>query len=143
MAAFYPIEAGALASPNRPLDGGAIRQKGVIRRSFTLAAQTTSDTFEGITLPKGFRVTEYAIFPKDAAGTAVQSLGSSTLALGISGTTGKYRAAATVTANVTGVTVAAPPRGGLAADEAVIVTIAAATLPATGSVEIEFWGTYE
>ncbi len=136
MAIFYPIEAGAIASPNRPRDGGAIKQLSVIRRTFTMAAQTTSDTLEGITLPKGFRCVRWGLVPS-------ATLGSTTLALGITGTTGKYRAAATVTAPVSGDVVTAPPAAGLAADEAVLVTIAAATMPASGTVAVELWGTYE
>jgi hypothetical protein len=136
MTAFYSIEAGAIASPHRPLDGGAIKQLSVIRRTFTMAAQTTSDTLEGIKLPKGFRPVRWGLVPS-------ATLGSSTLALGIAGTTGKYRAAATVTAPVSGDVVTAPPAAGLAADEDVIVTIAAATLPGSGTIAVEFWGTYE
>lgn len=136
MTAYYPVEAGAIASPNRPRDGGAVRQLSLIRRTFTMAAQTTSDTLEGITLPKGFRAVRWGLVPS-------ATLGSSTLALGIVGTTGKYRAAATVTAPVSGDVVTAPPAAGLAADEAVIVTIAAAPLPGAGTIAVEFWGTYE
>lgn len=136
MAISYPIEAGAVVSSGRPIDGGAIRQLSVIRRTFTMAAQTTSDTLEGIKLPKGFRAVRWGLVPS-------ATLGSTTLALGITGTTGKYRAAATVTALVSGDVVTAPPAAGLAADEDVLVTIAAATMPAAGTVAVEFWGTYE
>jgi hypothetical protein len=135
MPAFYPIEAGQVASPTRPVDHGNIRQKSVIRRTWNLASRTTSDTFEGLTLPRNTRPTRVSLFPS-------VSLGSSTIAVGIQGTAGKYRAAATVTTNVEAVVVAlgAPV---LAADEPVVLTIGAATLPASGTLTCEFEVTYE
>ena len=137
MTAFYPVESGAVATPKRPIDGGAIRQVSVIRRKWTLASQTTSDTLEGLKLPKGFRPMRCNIYPS-------ATLGSSTLAIGISGTTGKYRAAAVVTTTAQG---CAPVLIGtsvkLAADEDILVTIGAASLPSSGDVIVEFEGTNE
>lgn len=136
MTIYYPVEAGGLASPIRPRDAGALRHKVVIRKTWNMTAQTTSDTLEGMTLPRGFRVDRWKIVPS-------ATLGSTTLALGITGTAGKYRAAATVTAPTSGDSVTAPPSGGLAADEALLITIAAATMPASGTVAVEFEGTFE
>lgn len=99
-----------------------------------LASQTTSDTIKLFTLPTG------ATFIKGWINISA-TLGSSTVAIGNSGTAGKYRAAATATSTDTpldfGVTaaVAAAP---LAAEEDVIVTIATANLPASGTMTVTF-----
>lgn len=134
MTAFYSNEQGGVASPIRLVDQGAVQQLSCVRRSFTLATQTVSDTLN-FTLPAGFRPCALRLDPS-------ATLGSSTLAIGKSGTLGKYRAAATLTAP----TWAALPLGAsakLAAPEDVIVTIAEASLPASGTLVIEFWGTYD
>lgn len=137
MPAFYPIESGAVINPRRPIDGGAIRQKSVIRRTWTLAAQVAGDTFEGLTLPKGFKPTHLHIRPS-------ATLGTSQLNVGITGTLSKYRAAAVVTTAAQG---EAPVLIGtsvaLAADEAIVITNSVATLPGSGTLEVEFEGTYE
>lgn len=103
----------------------------------TLASQTTSDTIEVARLPKG------AIPLFGVLNTSV-TLGSSTIAIGISGSTGKYRAAAVFTAADTptlfGVNAAAGEA--LTAEETVIVTIAAATLPASGTLRVQFFYTF-
>jgi hypothetical protein len=136
MPIFYPIEqGGTVNTARRPVDGGAIRQISSIRRSWTLAAQTTSDTLEGLTLPRGFKPIRCNIWPS-------VTLGSSTLAIGIAGTTGKYRAAATVTTPASAVVLIGTSVA-LAADEPILVTIGAASLPASGTVQLEFEGTYE
>lgn len=132
MATFYPVEQGAVASPTRLIDGGAKKELTVIRRTWNLASQTTSDLL-GMKLPAGFRPTHLNLVPS-------ATLGSSTLAFGVSGTTGKYRAAATLTAPAFA-PVALAPSAKLTADEDVIVTIAVAALPASGTLTAEFWGT--
>lgn len=103
----------------------------VFNETVTLASQTTSDTIEIASLPKGARVL-YGVLTTDT------SLGSSTVAIGIAGTTGKYRAAATFTAANTptlfGVT--AGIGNGLANDEIVFITIAAATMPSSGTLRV-------
>jgi hypothetical protein len=96
----------------------------------TLAAQATTDTIEVGVLPKGAKFL-YGIINNSA------TLGSSTVAIGISGATGKYRAAATKTSTtpeVFGVTAGMNVR--ISADETVIVTIAAADLPSSGTMVI-------
>jgi hypothetical protein len=135
MPAFFPVEQGGVAVARRPVDGGSLRQTSVVRRTWTLAGQLAADTLEGLTLPAGFRPMRLNIYSS-------VTLGSSTLAVGIAGTTGKYRAAATVTASVSapvllGTSVTLP------ANEPILVTIAAATMPASGTVTIEFEGTNE
>lgn len=65
--------------------------------------------------------------------------GSATVALGITGTTAKYKAAAAVTAT-TAASIAIPHAAvldaGLTAEEEVLVTSASATLPASGSLKV-------
>jgi hypothetical protein len=103
----------------------------VFNEIVTLASQTTSDTIEIAQLPKGARVL-YGVLTTDT------SLGSSTVAIGIAGLTGKYRAAATFTATNTptlfGVT--AGIGTAIAAEETVVITIAAANFPSGGTLRV-------
>lgn len=71
------------------------------------------------------------------------SLGSTTLAIGITGTTGKYRAAATFTATDTPTFFGVATAVGLAltAAEDIQATLAAATGPASGTLHIWLFGT--
>lgn len=108
-----------------------------LRGSFTLATQTTSDTLVIGTLPTG------ATFAFGKLTSSV-SLGTSTVAVGITGATGKYRAAAVFTAVDTptdfGVaTQVAQSDAGLAAEETVFVTIATASLPASGTLVVDLY----
>lgn len=66
------------------------------------------------------------------------SMGSSTLAIGISGSTGKYRAAATFTATDTPTWFGVATALGipLTAPEDILLTVAAAALPASGVLTI-------
>lgn len=101
-----------------------------IRATFTLNSQTTSDTLVIGKLPAG------AAFMCGYMNSSV-SLGSSTLAIGITGTTGKYRTAATFTSTDTPTlfgNVAATTADPLSADETVFATIATATLPSSGTL---------
>ncbi len=104
----------------------------------TLAAQTTSDTIEVAKLPKGARVL-YGIINTDT------SLGSTTVAIGITGTTGKYRAAATFTATNTPTLfgVVAGVGEALTAEEIVFLTLAAATLPGSGILRVQIFYTLD
>ena len=107
-----------------------------LRGSFTLATQTTSDTLVIGSLPAGSTFAYGKI-------TASVSLGTSTIAVGVTGTTGKYRAAAVFTTvdtptdfgNATTVASATP----LAAEEQVFVTIATASLPASGTLVVDLY----
>lgn len=104
----------------------------------TLAAQTTADTIEVAKLPKGARVL-YGLL------TTTVTLGATTVAIGITGTVGKYRAAAVFTAVDTptlfGVT--AGIGTALAAEEIVFLTLAAATLPASGTLRVMIFYTLD
>ena len=143
MTAYLSTELGGSANqtaaptgykPRATVCGARLKR---LRATFTLATQTTSDTLVVGVLPMG------ATFAFGVIVSSV-SLGSSTLAIGISGTAGKYRAAAAFTAVDTptlfgpaSVIGAADPA--LAADEQVIGTIAAAALPGSGTLVIDLY----
>lgn len=106
-----------------------------LRASFVLASQTTSDILQLGNLPAG-SVFAFGVINSTA------TLGSSTLAVGVSGATGQYRAAATFT------TANTPTFFGLAAAESdvestaettVIGTIAGATLPSSGTLVVDLF----
>ncbi len=95
------------------------------------SAVTTSDTIEVGFLPKG------SVFLYGVINTTA-TLSTSTVALGIAGTTGKYRAAAVLTATDTPAFfgVGAASNVAEAADRKVIATIAVASLPTSGTVTV-------
>jgi len=108
-----------------------------LRASFTLNSQATSDTLVVGNLPPGATFA-YGVINASA------TLGSSTVAIGITGTTGKYRAAATFTTADTptlfGIaTVQAAADPALTAEENVFITIASAALPASGTLVVELF----
>lgn len=123
--------------PRATVQGGVVRR---MRGTFTLSATavTTSDTLVIGTLPAGATFC-YGII------TASATMGASaTLAIGTTGATGKYRAAATFTAADTptlfGVNTAvgaADPA--LTAEEQVFITIAAASLPTSGTLVVDLY----
>lgn len=100
----------------------------------TLNSQTTSDTIEVARLPKGAKVL-FGVIETDT------SLGTSTVAIGITSTTGKYRAAATFTATDTPTLfgVGAGLGTALTAEETVFITIGTASLPASGTLRVMFF----
>ena len=110
----------------------------VFNEKVMLASQTTSDTIEVAKLPKGARVL-YGLL------TSTVSLGSSTVAIGINGTTGKYRAAAAFTATDTPTPfgVAANIGEALTAEEILFLTIGAATLPGSGTLRVTVFYTLD
>ena len=139
MAAYLSTELGGSANqtaapvgykPNATSYQGRIRS---IRASFTLASQATTDTLVLGNLPAGCTFVGGRIVTDT-------SLGLSTLAIGISGATGKYRTAATLTATdapaLFGNT-AAIVEAASTAERQVIGTIAVAALPASGNLCIE------
>jgi hypothetical protein len=113
------------------VQGGHVR---VYREKITLASQTTSDTIV-VAYPSAGEAFLYGVLTTDT------SLGSSTVAIGIAGTTGKYRAAATFTATNTPTVfgVAAAQAAKLAIDETVYITIGAATLPSSGTLFVDLY----
>lgn len=134
MTVFYAPEiaklvaaSGTVGTPAQGfVNGNAQSQTAVV----TLNTQTTSDTIVVGVLPKG------SIFLYGVLNNSV-SLGSSTVAIGISGTTGKYRAAAVKTTTVPEIIGVGGAHGVvLAANETVFITIATASLPASGTLSV-------
>jgi hypothetical protein len=104
---------------------------------YVAVSQATSDTLVVGNLPPGATFA-YGVINASA------TLGSSTVAIGITGTTGKYRAAATFTTADTptlfGIaTVQAAADPALTAEENVFITIATAALPASGTLVVELF----
>ena len=99
----------------------------------TLAGQATTDTVAVARLPKG-AVLRGARIMTDT------SLGTSTVAIGIAGATGKYRAAAVFTTTDTWEEVgqAADFHAALSAEEEVFITIGTSDLPASGRLLVQF-----
>lgn len=103
--------------------------------TITLASQIDGEIITLFDLPKGFR----PLFGLLHSPT----LGSSTIAIGIAGTTGKYRASAVHTAVVPTLfgAVGGMTAGALAADETVILTNTTAALPSSGQLTVMMFGT--
>lgn len=123
---------GAGYIPNTLL-GGKVR---CAIAEFTLASDVAGVYTAPIRLPRGARVLALAL-------NSDTSLGSTTLAVGIAGTAGKYRAAATYTSTdtLTFVALNAAIGKALAAEEQIIITTAAATAPSSGRLLIMFFYT--
>jgi hypothetical protein len=129
-------QASAVAAGVRPaasVYGARLKR---LRSTVTLASQTTSDDLLLGVLPAGATFA-YGVINSTA------TLGSSTLAIGIAGTTGKYRAAATFTSTDTptffGLAAQAGAVAPLAAEEVVLGTIAAANLPSSGTLVVDLY----
>lgn len=105
------------------------------RATVTFAAQTITDTIQLFALPSGMT------FLRGTAYVSV-STGTATVAIGNAGTTGKYRAAGAITVVDTpqdfGLTAIVGAVSASTAEEIVIVTIGTASLPASGTMVIEF-----
>lgn len=134
MATQYGVQMGRLrntAPVDLPMSGDVHGRVRCFNEKVILAAQPTSDIVEVARLPKGARVL-YGILSSSI------SLGSATLAIGIAGTPAKYRAAATFTPVDTPVLFGPAAHIGepLANEEIVILTIAAAALPASGTLRV-------
>lgn len=131
--------ANTLGAQMTKLDAGTPPDPGFVDGSLrvfcekiTLDAQAIGDTVEVARLPKG-AVPLYGVIVTDTAFGV-----TATVAVGISGTAGKYRAAALF--NVADIPevfgVAAGVGEALAAEETVIVTVGAAALPASGTLRV-------
>ena len=134
MATQYGTQMGRLrnsAPVDLPLAGDVHGRVRVFNEKVLLAAQPTADIVEVARLPKGARVL-YGIL------NSTVSLGSSTLAVGVAGNTGKYRPAAVFTAvdTPTLFVPAAVAGEALTAEDIVILTIATAALPASGTLRV-------
>ena len=137
MARLYANEvAGFGTSPTTKPDGGI--HGGRLRRfraSFTMAAQATTDDILLARVPAGYRFA-FGIINASATMGA-----SATVAIGVSGATGKYRTAATHTVTVPTFfgNVAATDDDALTAEESVLLTIAVAALPGAGTVVVDLY----
>lgn len=140
MTTFYSQELTGFASlpvvkPNATQYSGNLV---VYQASITLASQATTDTIVYGVVPAG-SIFQFGLISTDT------SLGSSTIALGITGSTGKYRAAATLTTTNAQALIAVPVAAfvngaGLTAQETQFITIAVATLPSSGNLVIQaYW----
>jgi len=130
------LNAASAVTPDPGFVDGTVRS---FVEEVTLATQTTSDTINIARLPKG-AVVLYGVM------TASATLGgTATVAIGIAGATGKYRAAATfTTANTpTFFGVAAGLSVANASEEEVFITIAAASLPGSGSLKVTIFYTFD
>lgn len=143
MATYLSTELGGSANqtsapvgykPRASVYGGRLKR---LRATVTLASQATTDTLQLGNLPAG-SVFGFGVLTSDT------SLGSSTLAIGISGTTGKYRAAATFTSTDTPTffgkaAEVAGSDAGASTETTVIGTIASAALPSSGTLVIDLY----
>lgn len=127
------LNAGTAPAPGF-VDGGVH----VFNEEITLASQPTTDIIEVARLPRG-AIPLFGVIETDT------SLGAATVAIGIAGATGKYRAAAVFTATDTPILfgVGAAIGAALTAQETVIVTIAAAALPASGVLRVMFFYAFD
>lgn len=137
MANTYATEVAGLGTTptgksNGGVQGGRLRR---FRATVTFASQASGDTVTLAYVPAG-HVFAFGII------NATASFGASaTIAIGNSSSTGKYRAAATNTATTPtmfGLATAADDDA-LTADETVIMTIAVAALPSSGTAVIDLY----
>jgi hypothetical protein len=114
------------------VQGGRLRR---FRASFTLASQAAADTVTLARVPAGYAFA-YGVINASA------TLGSTaTVAIGVDGAAGKYRTAAVFTAAAPTLfgNVAAVDDAPLAAAETVILTIAEAALPSSGTCVVDLY----
>ena len=125
------LESVPVVNSNGAVQGGRLRR---FRASVTMASQADGDTITLASVPAGYAFA-YGVINASA------TLGSTTVAIGVSGTAGKYRAAAVFTA-------AAPTLFGVAtavddapltSGETVIATLGAAALPSSGTLVIDLY----
>jgi hypothetical protein len=136
MTVLYSAEMSGLADvpvslPSGGIVDGNVRVK---RATITLATQTTSDT---IVIAKAHEGESFLYGVINASATLG---GSATIAIGVTGTVAKYRAAAGHTA------VSVPTLFGInagvatvAAEEEIFITIAGASLPGSGRLVVDMY----
>lgn len=136
--------------PSGGVVGGRLRRfRGIV----TMASQAQGTV--SFTNPTSLRIPPGHTFAFGVL-TTTTSLGSSTLAIGISGSTGKYRAGATFTSTntptlfgvaaavasttETGSSVGASPKVASAGtDEDILLTVGAADLPSSGTLVVDLY----
>lgn len=137
MAQTYASEVSGLnttpvGNANGAVQGGRVRR---FRATITLASQADGDTVVLAKVPAGYAFA-YGVINASA------TLGSTaTVAIGVAGTAGKYRTAATFTAAAPTLfgNVAAVDDAPLTAEETVIMTVAAAALPSSGTCTVDLY----
>lgn len=138
MAVLYSTELAGqystpVVKPSAPLGVGSHLRR--YTASITLASQATTDTIVIGQIPTGMDFA-YGVI------TSSVSLGTSTIAIGYAGATGAYRAAAVFTA-VDTPTLFGPATqvkaAALTAEQQVFITIAAAALPASGTLVVDLY----
>lgn len=143
MAVLYGTSANLVFNTNPPTKVAPSRHGGrlrVLADDVTFATQTTSDTIiiGGGRLPIGAQV-QYVTITTDT------STGAATLALGITGSVAKYKAAGAVTTvnvpQIFGVTAALLTP--ITTEEQLFFTIAAASLPASGRMVVAVYYTID
>jgi len=137
MARTYATEAAGFGTtPETKADGGI--HGGRLRRfraSFPLAAQASGDDIVLAKIPAGYR---FAFGILNASATMGAS---ATVAIGIAGATGKYRAGAVFTAaapTLFGVSTAADDDA-LTAEETVLLTVGVDKLPGSGTAYVDLY----
>jgi hypothetical protein len=110
----------------------------VFNEKITLNGQAINDTIEVAKLPKGARLL-YGIL------NSTVSLSTSQIAIGITGTTGKYRAAAVFTATDTPTPFGVTANVGepLTVEEIVFITVTALALPVGGTLRVQLFYTLD
>lgn len=120
-----------VTNANGAVQGGRLRR---FRATVTMASQADGDTIVLASVPAGYAFA-YGIINASA------TLGSTTVAIGVSGTAGKYRAAAVFTAaapTLFGVSTAVDDAP-LSSGETVIATLGAAALPSSGTLIVDLY----
>lgn len=145
MATFYSTETRQRGDGTpRPVGNAALNQRErIFRATIALDAPNTNSTTTGTVIASGdivscFRVPAGTRWNIGCLTSSV-SLGTSTIAVGVAGNPGKYRAAAVFTAVDTPTwfgTAVGMAAGELQADEEIIVTIGAANLPNTAAARL-------
>lgn len=136
MATTYSAEMNGLLNtvpvtvPSGAVVGGRVRR---YRATITLASQAAADIVVLAVVPKG-AVFAYGVLNSDT------SLSTTTIQIGITGTTAKYKADAVFTATNTptlfGKTAALVA---LTAEETIILTVSTATAPASGTLVVDLY----
>jgi len=137
MAQTYASEVSGLnttpvGNANGAVQGGRVRR---FRATITLASQAAADTVVLAKVPPGYAFAYGVINASATLG------GTATVAIGVAVTAGKYRTAAIFTAAAPTLfgNVAAVDDVPLTAEETVILTVAEAALPSSGTCTVDLY----
>jgi hypothetical protein len=139
MATYYSQENGGLALTPVVKPAATLGVNANVRRfrgALLLAGQVITDNWQITTMSAGCLFC-YGVM------TSTVTLGTSTLAVGVSGAAGKYAAAAVFTTpnvpTLFGNALAVGQQTPFAADEVVLGTVAAASLPGAGTLVVDMY----